>query len=560
MPPRSRPAPPPPPPAPRREPFVPPAWAAALAVGALHLLLCALAFEPQPYPGGDNGAYVSLARGLLERGAYLDYWDPATPPHTQYPPAFPLILAGALAVGLPVWVGIKWLCVGFSAAAVALSALWLRRVLPPGPALGASVLVAAVPGALPIANQVLSDVPFWTWTVLALWAYARAEPQAESERGWRWEALGAAAVVLAYFTRIAGLPLAIAAAAWLVLHRRWRGLGVLAASLLPLAAAWALRNRMLGGSSAYQREFWWIHPYAPARGTIGPVEFVERMGTNVVRYGSERLPALFFGEATEKTAWAVVLVTLVVALAVAGWGLRVRRPSVAELFVPLYVGLLLIWPATWSGERFILPILPLLVGYAAVALFALGGRVRRPALVAAAAGVALALAMVPGLRDAAALGAECRAGYAAGNPAPCLPPVWSDLLRSGVELRGKLPEGSVVIHRKPSLFFVSSGYRSALYPKSVDPDTFAALVRRTGADYAVVDQVADMSPYLHRVMTARNHWFCVVQEHSSPNAVLTRVLLDAPPMPPGSAPAEFRVCPLAGPPFALRVAPGSSSR
>lgn len=527
----------------------PPAWAAALAAGLLHLALCALAFEPGPAPSGDNGTYVALARSLLERGAYLESWDPAQPAHTQYPPAFPLMLAGGLTAGLSLWVGIKWLCVALSAAAAGASALWLRRVLTPWAALVAALLVAAVPGPLSIANQVLSDVPFWTWTALALWAYARAGDVPEQAAGWRWEALGAAAVVLAYFTRIAGLPLAIAAGAWLLLHRRWRGLGILSGSLLPLALAWALRNRSVGGTSAYQREFWWINPYVPSRGTIGPAEFAERILANLKRYGTDRLPALYFGDEAMLAPWAVAAVALLVGFAVAGWGLRLRRPTVAELFVPLYVGLLLIWPATWSGERFILPILPLLIGYAGVALFALGARLPRPALLPAVAAAALAIMMVQPLRYRFALGAACRAGFAAGDPAPCLPPVWADLLRGAVVVRGRLPEGSVVIHRKPTLFYVDSGYRSLLYPKSMDPDTFLAAVRRSGADYAVVDQIADMSGYLHRVMTRRPHWFCVVGEYSYPNAVLTRVVPGAPPMPPGSPPSQFRTCPASGPPF-----------
>jgi len=535
---RSKPA----PPAPETEPRplrTPPGWLVAAGAALLNLALCWLAFDPGPYVGGDNGAYVSLARGLLERGAYVDYWDPAMAPHTQFPPVFPLILAAGIWLGLPVWTGVKLIGVAFSAAAAGLSALWLRRILPPLPALVAGGLVAALPGPLPISNQVLSDVPFWCFAMLGLWAYARAE---EAERPVRWEVLGAATLILGFFTRTAGLPLVVAASLWMVLHRRWRGLAILLGPLVPLAAAWAMRNRMAGGASAYQREFWWVNPYDPAEGTIGPLGLLQRIWENVERYGGWHLPAMLIGDQPRESIWPPVLATALVIAAVCGWAMRVKRPSVAELFVPLYVGLLLIWPATWAGERFLLPLMPLLIGYAALCLLALGARIRQPYLPAVVgAGILAGVAFI-GDRYHARIASGCRAEYLAGRMVPCLPPVWSELLEVGHLVRGRLPEGSVVIHRKPSLFYAVSGYRSRLYPKTTEPDSFFVMVRETGADFVVVDQISDMAPYLHAVIAQRQNKFCIIREFSFQNAMFARILPDAPPPPRPLAPDEVRVC------------------
>ena len=93
----------------------------------LHLLLALLAFDPTPFTGGDNAGYIALARSLLEHGAYVDLYDPATPPHTQYPPVFPAVLAVALAAGITPWVGLKLLVVGFSLVAFGFTFLGLRR-------------------------------------------------------------------------------------------------------------------------------------------------------------------------------------------------------------------------------------------------------------------------------------------------------------------------------------------------------------------------------------------------------------------------------------------------
>jgi 4-amino-4-deoxy-L-arabinose transferase-like glycosyltransferase len=516
-----------------------------LAVAALHLQFSALAFDPGAYPGGDNGTYVSLARGLLERGIYVDYWDPAMAPHTMYPPVFPLLLAAGMWMGLSVWVGLKALCLVLSAAAAAFAYLWLRRILTPREALVAAGIMAVAPGALALANQVLSDVPFWTWAMLSLWAFARAD---EEPADWRWEVIGATGVVLGFFTRSAGLPLVVAVAAWMLLHRRWRALAILAATLGPLAIAWTLRNRAVGGTSVYAREFWWINPYVPSLGTIGPKDISVRIADNLWRYASQHVPELFFARIFAEAHWVVVPSVALVALAVAGWARRVRRPTVAELFVPLYVGLLLIWPATWGGSRFVLPLMPLLLGYAALTLRELSVRVKMPPVPALAAGLLLLLAL-PGIGIQASLGARCRAEYARGVAAPCLPPEWSDLLAIGRVLRGRLPEGSVVIHRKPTLFYATSGYRSRMYPKSESADTFFALVHDARAGYVVLDQIQDMAPYLHAVVMRNKQRFCIVQQVSLPQAVVARIVEDAPPLPARFGPDDYRTCPLTGPPF-----------
>ena len=208
----------------------PAALAAALA--GLHLAAAAAAFHPTPHSGGDNVAYLTLARSLLEHGAYLQLWDPLAPPHAQYPPGFPLLLAGALAVGITSWTALKALMVLVSAGAVALSYRWMCHRAAPGIALGAGLLIALAPGAVANSAWVLSDVPFWAAVMATLWLADRDRPG------------GALALAfLALFVRTAGLPLVLAVALWLAWRRRWRQAGAAALMLVLVALAWTLRAR-----------------------------------------------------------------------------------------------------------------------------------------------------------------------------------------------------------------------------------------------------------------------------------------------------------------------------
>jgi 4-amino-4-deoxy-L-arabinose transferase-like glycosyltransferase len=527
--------------------------AVAATLAALHLALALLAFDPSVFFGGDNGTYVSLARSMLERHAYLEYWDPAQRPYTLYPPVFPAVLALAMTLGVRTFAGFKYVVLAFSCAAVAFSYLWLRRRTSLPAALAAGVVLAAGPGVLALSHLELSDVPFWCFTVVALWAFAHLENAGGrtgdgvgSTGGMRWAAIAGAATATAYLTRSAGLPLLLAALGTLAWRREWRRLAVFAGVALPGVAAWSIRGKMLGGS--YTSYLWYRDPYQPALGNASVGDLLTRVLENTVNYTREHVPVLVVGPLSVTQAVSGIGLLLMV-LAVTGWARRLRRRQgvgVAEAWVPLYAGILLVWPSTWGADRLALPLLPALLLYAGEAtrdVLRRAGRARAP--LAAACAAALLLAMVPGIVESTARGAECRAGAAAGDPYACSDEDGADFLRLATALRGRLPAGSVVVARKPTLFFALTGYRSRMYPLSAEPDSFFRAAREAGARFVVVDQVPDLAPlYLAPVLLARRDDFCVVFAPRFGSTALA-VIDPSGPRRAGRLPNSFRRCSLA---------------
>src|SRR5207249_1185287 len=98
---------------------------------------------------------------------------------------------------------------------------------------GVALVVAISPGILALSHVELSDVPFWAFVATALWAFEHQRID-ETNRF----ALGTCAVVLAYFTRSAGLPLVLAVLAWLALGRRWKQLATVGIAWLLPTIAW----------------------------------------------------------------------------------------------------------------------------------------------------------------------------------------------------------------------------------------------------------------------------------------------------------------------------------
>ena len=527
---------------PPRARWRPRAWQIASALAALNLVLVLLALDPAPHTGGDNGAYYALARSLAEGQGYLELWDPARRPHAQYPPVFPAILAAGMMLGVSSWVGFKLIVALFAAAAVALSYLWARRTSTPGVALACGVLLALCPGVILYAHYELSDVPFWAFTMLALWAFSHVDARsADAGRtgDGGWVALAIVAAGLAHFTRSAGLPLLLAAAVWLAMARRWKALAALAAALAPFLVIWGVRGARLG-STGYLGAFRYVNPYQPSLGTVGPLDLLERIADNGGRYLGTHEGVLLLGTPDAGFLFGCV----VTALAIAGWARAARRPGVAELWVPMYVGLLLLWPPTWAGDRFLIPFLPLALRYGGEAVRDLAAHwsaARWPAVVAA--GV-FGAAMLPSLRSEVRIGALCRADAVAGRPYSCIQQPWRDFFLLARDLRGKLPAGSAVINRKPTLFYALSGYPGRVYPLTLaPPDTLFRAAREVKASYVVVDQIEDLAPfYLHPVLLAHRDEFCVVGAVSRENAALARIAPGGPPRAADAPPNAFRPC------------------
>lgn len=517
-------------------------WKLPAALAVLHFLIALAAFHPAPFSGGDDATYISLARSLIQRHDYTEVWDPALPAQTLYPPIFPVIVAIGLLMGLSISVGLKLMMVVLSSAAVYASCLWLWRAARPGVAVGAGVLVALSPEIIGLGREVLSDTPFWLFTVLALMALIKIEgATGDGEKelaNWRWELAASLAIVAAYFTRSAGLPLLLAAVIWLAVRKRKRAVAILLATSVPFILLWWLRGRGNPGGG-YLGPFLYIDPYIPSRGTIGFHDLLVRLQENVLKYRQYHIPRIVSGRISTGLATGTILALL----AAFGWVRRLRKPTVVEIWTFFYLGLVLLWPVSWATPRFLLAIIPVLALYTAESIAFLLSFTRAPGLAGAAAIALFVGAAAPEIKHQLNEGKICRTEYGDGVEFPCTEPNFRDFLLTAADVKGKLPKGSVVLSRKPTLFYLYSGYQSRLYPLTAVPDSLFAAADRIHAGFIVIDQIGNLAPmYLRPILLAPRDDFCVVPEFSHPEATFARIERGGPPRAPGSALDSLRMC------------------
>ncbi len=486
-------------------------WALLGVVTVLSAAVVYLAFNGAPHTGGDNAGYVTLAYSLLAEGSYTELFDPARNPHTKYPPIFPALLALLMFLGVRTWAGLKMVAAVSTVGAVAATFLWAERRLG---AIGGAAVATAVAfsaGVVYYSHWILSDPTFVFFTMAALWALQRADEAGPGDggadegaedsgadegapgrtaRATGWLAAGVVLTGLAYFTRSAGLPLVVALFLWLGLAKRWKALAASAVALGLPALLWMARAASVDTAQArYGSEFWMVDPYQPALGTVGVGGMVARVFGNLTGYLTRHVPAGIVGPTGPS---ATLLGVLVVVAGVTGWVMIVRdRRGPAELFFPLYAGLILLWPEVWSGDRFALPLLPLLFAYGAHAVVRFSRRLGpvAPRIAGAVALLAVLLPALGGLGDAIGAARACGPMTRAQGAFACYGGGYADFAEAASWSGANLPEGSAVLSRKPRLFFVLSGVPSRTFPFAADAAAHTQEADAVGARYELMDQI-----------------------------------------------------------------------
>jgi len=497
--------------------------AVVLALVALvHLAIALPALNPAPHNGGDNAGYLSLAHSLTSGSGYVETWDPALAPHTKYPPLYPALLAGAMGLGAEAWITFKLLSVLLITVSVTLCFAWVRARHSVLMATGVSLVLAFSPALLWSTNWILSDPLFLALTLGCLWCFHESD---DAARPAKWILAGCVLAILSTFTRTAGLPLVLAVGMALALARRWRSLAGFAVAFVVPNVLWWLRSRA-GGEAQYVSEFWMIDPYQPDLGRAGIGDLVARVFENLQGYVLVHIPfGLSPWPGGALTAFGLVLM----GAAVAGWVARIReRRTVVELFTPLYFGLILLWPAVWSGDRFALPLYPLMLFYAAEALVRGAKRVnaRLPLVVGVVAVAVLLVPAIQGWRQSVRRATVCRVAVRQDGPFACYGEPFLQFVSAARWIGENLPGGSAVFSRKPRIFYTLSGVRSRTYPLSPDPEGFFREARGAGVSYVVLDLVDGLGvTYVGAVVRERPWAFCgLVGVGEGEGALRTQVL------------------------------------
>lgn len=467
-----------------------------LLVIAASLGLGVWTFDSKLSLSGDNAAFIIQARSLAQGQGLSHINSPEPRPSTQVPLGFPLLLA-PLAWAFPDdWVPMKYLVLALFAPGMGVLYQLARERMGVVPSLavvawsvmaGKSYLTHGEAGEvfgptlLHYAHQVMSEIPFLTLSLLALWLVDRGVKR-DGIRDNGWLLGGMACTIWAYYVRTAGISLAAALAAHLILRRDYRRCLLFVGAALACWLPWTLRNQAVGGGGVYLKQLFMVNPYRPEQGWLDLPGLLERMVTHSDRYlkaWPETLIPSFGGTDTVLHPAPLLLIVLAVAATV----LCIRRGEhLLLLYAAFYMGMVLLWP--WLGERFLVPILPVVVLLGIWTVLQVRDLLASMGRAGHLAGRLAVWGCLAAWLIAHAGGVIRLADYAADD----YPPNWQGYYRAGEWLESNTPEDAIVLCRKGSWMHVVSGRKTIGFPFD-EPAAVLAHMEREGVDYVVVESL-----------------------------------------------------------------------
>jgi hypothetical protein len=466
-------------------------WWALIGLIALALIGSVIVFNPVLSTNGDNALYIVLGMSWADGKGNSTICTPGEPANTMVPPGYPLLLAPLIVLFPDQWLPLKWLSMVLFMLSIPAILFMIRdrgEKLPM--AFGVAALAAINVNLLIYSSLVMTEIPFLFFSILGL-ALAQRSLRSGAAAMARKEkllfGLAVLSLVFAYHIRSIGIVLPVALVIYLLLSKRYRLALVAGAAILLLLLPWALRNATGGEGGGYLHQFVLRNAYNPELGTITAADLFHRITANLKTYGllvsaqalfSSLSPLLSFEGHAGSLTLLGILVTITV---LAGFIVQARNSlSLLEIYTALFLGVCILWPEMWSGMRFLVPIIPLVIYY-----FLAGMRVfmrvldaklfpRAGQLVLTAVLMAVLLSSTWGIARAA-------------NRFHRYPAQWENYFTAARWCRQNTDAGSIFVARKPSLFYLQARRKVLNYPYTSDTDEMMSFLVDHGVDYVVVD-------------------------------------------------------------------------
>lgn len=432
----------------------------------------------------DDAVYLVTAKALISGHGYAIDSLPNAVAQTKYPPVFPALLSLFLLISdnpqwlklLPVICGAGWLYL-----------TWRLLVKMGASGNGALFLVgltAASPMVVFLTTNLMSETLFAVFVTAALLCLLD-------------ERVVAAGLLagLATLTRSAGVPLIVACILTLAARRRLREALIFAVTSMLVVSPW------FGWSLAHATQDAYY-----GSGNYTASNILTGLAVNEKAMVLSRNLLFLFAAPYSLLNGIINLFSVVTTAFIYGWSLFVRRQFVPDLFVLLYCLMLLCW--TWPPERFMAPILPLL-------LWIVWRVFRNMELKEALAAIVVIAALLPVWTGISRIPTIRSAGYV--TPTGKESDNWGELQKLFAYIRTNTPPESVLLANLDPVFYLNTGRKAVrgfapsgytlFYgegPASVTPDLLSNAIAKSAVAYVALtpDREFAESPSFHSSVQA----------------------------------------------------------
>ena len=501
-----------------------------LTIGITFLANYSAMYDSKLDMNGDNIYYYSLGKAISDGKGFTDIMFFKESPHSHFPPGYPLFVAGVLNVfpddvdavktanGILLFLSILLLF-------FVLEKIAKNRII----AFICALLCCLHPSLLHWATIMMSEMLFLFCSLVIIYLLLILDEKKlfDFSKGKLINNLLLFLLLLfisyVYFVRTMGLSLIISALLWSLYNVFWgffvwmrsrkkreetalserKGYFIRSSIVFLLLLttfgitkfAWDNRNEKIGKTeSDYVEDF---YRKADGQKMSSVDDWVTRVKNNTGDYITKYLPNSVFmisfdkNKAIETSDWIKGL--FIIALMLVGF-LRTKKAGLLLfLYIGITMGVLLIWPEQYGGERYYTCIIPFYIfltlnGVSELikVIFRLARKSYNPVIVQSLAVILFsAILLFPAYvkaQEQPRKTAKLKSWAKMGN-------INLNNYYDAVEWCGKnLPDSARVICRKPEIYYIYSGYHKASgFPKYAAPDTVIKFLITNKATHLIID-------------------------------------------------------------------------
>ena len=444
-------------------------------------------FDAKLGASGDNTEFIVLSRSIVQ-GMGVQYVNEPQPSiATRFPIGFPLMLASMEWLFSGEWVPMKWMVVVLFAASMPVVFQLVKDELGLWAGLVAAVICLSNFHLLSFAHQVMSEIPYLLFSMLALLFLGRVTVHNAVVPKWWWW-VGFCTMMWSYHLRGVGLVLVGTAILYLLVQRYWRPAIWFGLGAFVVALPWIVRNHLAGKGSIYFQQLLMVNPYYPERGMIGWQDFVDRLELNGLIYSNLMVPWTLWPDPFKIMAqeWTftnpVVLLLCVLTIYAIALCCIERRHLLLLAYTIFYMGTVLIWP--WPGERFLIPIIPLFIFFIIKVVLDIGQRLAGINWYQLKVGgyhwgkVVWSVAVIT-LGGMSVIHNIVSFNILADRGRQAYLPQWNNYFLAAQWIKHNGSEGAVVTCRKPYWMYVISTHKALNYPFK-NPEQVMAFIEEKG--------------------------------------------------------------------------------
>jgi hypothetical protein len=202
-----------------------------------------------------------------------------------------------------------------------------------------------------------------------------------------------------------------------------------------------------------------------------------------------------------------------------------RERSFQHFLLLFYMAITLAWPSVWSAPRFLVPILPFIFLYF---FEGINFKIGKTVPIVIVLGVLAAFASFQQIFPQIPKNLNAMHSYVNGNKTAGYSLDWVRYYGAADWVKSYTPSNSVVLCRKPNLFYLASNRKAFCYPMTYNHEKVLDSVKK--ADYIIIDSffwTGTTGRYLVPALRDKLDWFKVAYVTDKPQTFVLEVSEEA---------------------------------